>query len=591
MRTLGFAVLLLLPGVAAQPLLVGVAPDLPGPGPADEGFAVGSSVGADLSGLRVTDGEGMWAFPPGTHLAAGQALWVVGDLSLWKRFNGPEPALELSSGTLAGDLALANGGDDVRLVDARGTTLDAFAWGDKAVVGMTGFVSYTSPGLLYLRDHTMDGTWVDTDDRSDWTTPRGHRIGESRLDAPTFHVEALTLYASPDSSFGVLTALVANARERLHLHVYELRSAALVDALVAARVAHPGLDLEVFVDDNPVGQTAPERHATADALRRIEAAGGNVTLGGAGRYDDFHLKVLVADQQVAVQSENWVESGVPQDPTSGNRGWGAVVPSAEMADWFARWMAADRASWDTKPFDIAVFDPHFSPPDRMAPNSGSYSPVVPAVTLAGDFEVTPWIAPDHTQDPRRDPIAHLVDSGRRRVDVEQLDLATSAANSLGWRSDDPLLSALNAAADRGVTVRVLAAAPFSQTDTGNAAALAALAKHGVLARELARPGIGTLHNKGLIVDDAVVLGSMNGNHHSRSANREVDLLLRGPGVADSFGQLFASDLEPPAPAADVGAIARDLHGLPPAPLPTLLVALLVVAVLRSRPWPSRPSPC
>lgn len=582
----GLAVLLLvlaaLPGAAAHPFLVGVAPDLPGPGPGDDGFAIGADVDADVSGYRVTDGEGTWIVPAGTHLVAGQPLWVVGDLPTWQHFQGPGPSVQLKDGRLEGDLVLANAGDSLTLLAPDGAPIDSFAWGDKTTAGTSGSVTYTSSGLVYLRDHDIDG-WIDTNDRSDWITPRMHRIGESHLDQPTFTADQLTLYSSPDSSFHVLSGLIANATQRLHLHVYELRSAALTDLLVAARTARPTLDLQVFLDDNPVGQTSPERHATADALRRIQAAGGNVTLGGSGRYDDFHLKVLVADDSVAVQSENWVDSGVPQDPTLGNRGWGTVVHSPAMAAWFANWLAADRHAWDAKSFDLATFDPLFAPPDRAAPAAGAYAPVVPETVLSGTFEVTPWVAPDHTQDPRDDPLARLIGSARSRVDVEELDLATGAANSLGWRSDDPLLKALEAAAERGVTVRVLAAPPFSAADAGNAAALAALSSHHAVAAELARPGITTLHNKGLIVDDAVVVGSMNGNHHSRSANREVDLLLRGPGVADAYERLFASDLAPPAPPADVGAIGRDLHGLPPAPLPTLFVVLAVGALLRSRP--------
>ncbi|HEX2066156.1 MAG TPA: phospholipase D-like domain-containing protein, partial [Candidatus Thermoplasmatota archaeon] len=189
----------------------------------------------------------------------------------------------------------------------------------------------------------------------------------------------------------------------------------------------------------------------------------------------------------------------------------------------------------------------------------------------------------HTQDPRTDPLAALVAGATRRVEAQQLDLALEARNSLGWRSPDPLHAALAAAARRGVPVRVLAAAPFSSDDAGNAAALASLAASGAQAATFQRPGIQALHNKGLVVDDAVVVGSLNGNHHSRSANREVALLVRGPGVADWFAGLFASDWDPPPPAVPPGVIGRDLRGLPTAPVPMLLVALGVVAAFRSRP--------
>ncbi|HJQ92921.1 MAG TPA: hypothetical protein VJ874_01400, partial [Candidatus Thermoplasmatota archaeon] len=230
----------------------------------------------------------------------------------------------------------------------------------------------------------------------------------------------MTLYASPDSSFEVLSGLVAGARDRLHLHVYELRSAALADALVAAKQAHPGLDLQVLVDGNPVGAGQDDRHATADALRRIQAVGGAAVLAGNGRYDDHHLKVLVADDAVAVQSENWVPSGVPEDPSWGNRGWGVVAYDEPMADWFAAWMAEDRSAWDSQPFDLGSYDPLFKAPPRQAPRTGSYGPSVPPLELAGPVRITPVVAPDHTQDPATDPIAAVAAQAKRRLDVEQL---------------------------------------------------------------------------------------------------------------------------------------------------------------------------
>lgn len=575
--------LLLPPAASAAPLLVGVAPDLPGSWPGDEGFAVGSDAGFDLTGYKVTDGEGTWAFSPGTHVDAGGTIWVVGNLETWSRFQGPQPAIALSSGAMSGSFQLGNDGDGIRLLDPTGHTVDAFAWGHAKVAGMEGAVGMVSPGMVYLRDR-VDGPWVDSDQAHDWVTPRIHRIGESALDQPTFTVSNLTLYASPDSSFQVLSDHIGAARLRLHLHVYELRSASLVDLLVAAKHAHPGLDLQVFVEENPVGQTASERHATADALRSIQAAGGTVTLAGPGRYDDFHLKVLLADDTVAVQSENWVESGVPEDPTTGNRGWGIAVRDAALAGWFSTWMEADRMAWDAAPFNLTRYDPLYEPVARLAPRTGEYGPVAPAKTLAGTFQVTPIVAPDHTQDPRHDPLAALIGTATRLVAAQQLDLATTASNRLSWISADPLAQAFAAAAGRGTNVRVQAAAAFSQDDPGNRGALDDLAAQGVAVSVMARPGIQALHNKGLLVDDAAVVGSMNGNHHSRSANREVDLLVRGPGVAAYYLSLFDADWDGQARPPDASVIGRDLRALPAAPVPTLLVALAVVVVRsRSRP--------
>ena len=99
-----------------------------------------------------------------------------------------------------------------------------------------------------------------------------------------------------------------------------------------------------------------------------------------------------------------------------------------------------------------------------------------------------------------------------------------------------------------------------------------------VAAELEREGIVTLHNKGLVIDERfVVLGSMNGNHHSRSNNREAGLILEGPEVAAYYGALFQSDWVVSTPV-DWGQVARDLKEVPASPWPILL-ALTAVARL------------
>jgi phosphatidylserine/phosphatidylglycerophosphate/cardiolipin synthase-like enzyme len=558
--------LLFVPGAAAMPLLAAVVPDLPGGSVGDDGFAVGCPEACDLSGWAVADGEGRWSFPAGTTLPAGGQLWILGNLTRWSELDGAASAIEAGTGALR----LGNDGDDVALLDAAGHVVDAMAYGDAA------FDPPASPGLI-LERRTSGGSWQDTGSADDWRTPRLHRVGESALDRPTFDADRLTLYASPDSSFEVLAGLIGSAHERLHLHVYELRHPALVDALVAAKERDPGLDLQVLVDGNPVGASADDRHATADALRRVQAAGGRAVVAGNGRYDDHHLKVLVADAAVAVQSENWVPSGVPESATWGSRGWGVVVHDAAAADWFASWMAADRAAWDSAEFDLAAFEPSFHAPPREAPREGDYGPRVAPLDLEGPIRVTPVVAPDHTQDPAADPIAALVSQAHSRLRVQQLDLSLEGHNALGWSGADPLASAIATAAGNGASVRVQAAAPFATDDAGNQEALDWLADRGAEIQVFERPGITVLHNKGVAADGAAVVGSLNGNLHSRAQDREVDLVVESAAAADWFARLADSDWSPGRSPRDVSVPLKDLHGLPSAPWPILLAVLGVVA--------------
>lgn len=547
MRAALLLVLLLLPTVAGAPRLEAVVPDLPGPGPGDEGVAVADPEGlSDLAGWSLRDGEGAWTFPAGR--AGPTPVWVVGNATAWSAFDGPAPAHVWGSGS---GLVLANAGERICLQDPDGTAVDCFAWGPDGDVG------YRSPGAVYRRGD--DG----------WVTPRIHRLGESTLEPVAFVADAVTAYASPDDSLATLQRLIASAHERLHVHVYDLRHPDLVDALVAAKTARPGIDLQVLTDGRVVGHDRDDRHAVAGALHRLRDAGGTVVQAEGGRYTHHHLKVLVADDTVAVQSENWVPSGVPTDPSWGNRGWGVAVRSPALADWMAHWMAADRTAWDAVPGPGPAPD---RPPLRMPPRTGAHRPL-DAATFTGATTVTPLIAPDHTADPDRDPLLARLWNATERIWTQQLRLEVQEDNRLGWERPDRYLAALADAAARGVDVRVHLQGGFGDRDD-NAEAARWLRERGVAVQRPDPPGIATLHNKGWIIDDAVVVGSLNGHHASRSANREVDLVVEDGRVAAYFAGLFLAD----AAAGDAG----EDHALATSPLPILLATAGVVRTLHRR---------
>ncbi len=530
MRT-AILLVFIVPGVAGAPLLHAVVPDLPGSGPLTEGFAVNAN-GADLSEYSITDGEGTWTLPE-----CADVCWFTGNLEAWQTYDGP-PATEWNTSKLA----LANDGDSLSLLNADGDVIDHVAWGDE------GDLPTASDGKMFLR--YGDG----------WTTPRIHRIGESNIDQPTFNVERLTLYSSPDSTFQVLFDLMQSAKVRLQLHVHDLTHPPLIDALVAA--AERGVDVEVLADGRVPGRSLEEETEEASQWARIRDAGGHVVIVEGGRYNHHHLKVLIADDSVAVQSENWNPTGVPEHPSWGNRGWGVVVHDAAFTDWMADWMADDREAWDAEPLSIAAD----APAPHFAPATGSYVPVAP-VTMTGTFRVTPVVSPDHTAYPG-DPISAAIGQAEVRVWSQQLKMSLTEKSDSGWLEDDRYVAALQSAHGRGVDVQVRLAAPFGYSDTGNTDVASQLSSIGIDAAIWNHGQLGTLHNKGWIIDDTVYVGSMNGHHAARSANREFGVLLEGNGVADWYAELFLSDTAAPL-------------SIPGAPVPILLVALMVARARRT----------
>lgn len=129
-------------------------------------------------------------------------------------------------------------------------------------------------------------------------------------------------------------------------------------------------------------------------------------------------------------------------------------------------------------------------------------------------------------------------------DGDYLDAAVAALGAASRRVrvaeyllyDDPgtdaLLDAIGDAAARGATVQVLADEEGSET----AGVLASLAVRGVEA-SLDHRDV-TLHNKLIVADDVVLVGSHNVTPSALHANREGSMLLRDPEVAAWYAAWF-----------------------------------------------------
>ena len=114
----------------------------------------------------------------------------------------------------------------------------------------------------------------------------------------------------------------------------------------------------------------------------------------------------------------------------------------------------------------------------------------------------------------------LIDGARRSIVMEMFDL-----------SDRLVLESLTGARRRGVSVRVL----LEPTQSQNLDAMPLLKAAGIVARFFVPAAGELLHAKLAIVDGASVLfGSCNWTRSGFSRNHELDLLVRGAGLAGIF---------------------------------------------------------
>ena len=318
-------------------------------------------------------------------------------------------------------------------------------------------------------------------------------------------------------------APIRNATDRVLLAGYTFTSKRVTDALVAA--AERGATVRVLVEGGPVGGIS---RAQARQLDRLTAAGVSVRVvtGPHARYAYHHAKYAVADNQAVVLTENWKPAGVGG---RSSRGWGAVVADPGIVSGLVRlfdgdfeWRAA--RAWREyrrgRTFTVGE-TANGTYQTRTEPARVSYQ------------NASLLVAPDN---------AGRALAGRLRRANDSIRVLQLSIDS----PDGRFVRALLDAARRGVTVRVLLASAWYVREDNAAVAEqlnAAADREGLDLRvRLAEPrGYEKVHAKGVVVDDSVVLGSLNWNRESVRQNREVLLALEGEAVADYYRTVFDAD--------------------------------------------------
>ncbi len=146
----------------------------------------------------------------------------------------------------------------------------------------------------------------------------------------------------------------------------------------------------------------------------------------------------------------------------------------------------------------------------------------------------------------------MIRGATRTLDIAQFYISNEQNSRL-----EPVIEAIEAAADRGVAVRLLVDAGFAKKYPETLDRLAA--RRGVTVRRFDVGAVmgGVLHAKYFVVDGReVYLGSQNFDWRSLTHIQEMGARVRDPAVAASFEAVFALDWElaagarpvPPAPA-------------------------------------------
>ena len=561
----------------------------------------------DIGGWRIEDGSRAARFPPGVIIAAGAYGWVTRDAAAFARSFGHPPDWAWGDPVLVDDRAvgpmvtdgsgptLANVGDEVRLVDAAGTSIDVVVYGETAsgepIEGWLGpAVRPFHPGVIggahqvvyRTLDQETGRPIADTDRGVDWASSpdvslHGRRARfpgwdlEEVLSAPwSFEEKArLEVVLAPDGLFRFLDRHIAAATESIDIMVYTFEHPALAERLAAR--ARAGVHVRLLVDGSPAGGHDPTGRW---CLNLLAESGADVRFlddadGIRARYRSQHAKLIVInDRMVLVGTENPTLGSAPVDGTAGRRGAWVATDALGVLEW-AR-LLFDRDFDLVNHTDLRPFQPRdpkrgAPAPDFLPKRGGGgpgYTPRWVDPTIAdGPLEIETVSAPETTRRLGLGLLGLVARAGRGDVvRVAQLrePLWWGGGAAEGEIALNPRLVAYLDAARRGARVRVMLDGYFDDSEhpNSNAAAVAWLRERASaesldLEARTANPTGKGLHAKVILVESDgadegpgerwIHVGSVNGTEVASLVNREVALNIRSAAAHDALATVFDQD--------------------------------------------------
>jgi phosphatidylserine/phosphatidylglycerophosphate/cardiolipin synthase-like enzyme len=347
----------------------------------------------------------------------------------------------------------------------------------------------------------------------------------------------ITTFVSPDNSYLQLESFIQSADSSLYINAYTFDSPYIAAKLLDAQKR--GVDVIVMVDASPVGGISKSEWSV---LNNLSGSGIPVYLWDDADLGFNHAKYAVSDNStVLVATENFGSTGFPIPPTTGNRGWGAVISGQPSAD-FTGLFFDDLVN--AKRLD---FEGH-SPLDFYSEEK-EYEMQFEPVTYPGNFKVAQVVAPENAVE----SILDLINSADSSLYIEQFYVYRYWGQKKKGYTDNPFLEAAIDAARRGAEVKLLLDSTWYNVEEDDPTSNKNTADYvNAVAREeglnlearlvdLGASGFSKIHAKGAIADnDTVLISSVNWNEHSPTKNREVGVIIYGE-PAGYFAEVFMAD--------------------------------------------------
>jgi len=526
-----------------------------------------SSMTIDISGWFITNSprknikeQAKIIFPEKTLLPPNNNILITQNSSAYQYETGKTADFEYSVNSSIDipdmikykNLRLSNNGGAVALKNQFNETKDIIVYGeiDSVNKGWMGLpVNNSGMGNILKRNRNEQGKYVDSNTYYDWVNPRIFGIGQS--DFPYIHLSVngeIKTFVSPDCAYQILVSEIRNATKLIYFNIYEFTNPYLCYELIDALKRN--VSVYIYLEGSPIGgiddrekyilrilknNGAKIRFIVNDQKNKIHA-----------RYIFNHGKYLIIDNTtIIVESCNWVKTGVPIDPSFGNREWGIVVKNQIVAEYFLKifmddWNPNRCDSYSFEKLDLTV-PSGFYLDDSIC--KGSYKPIFNSLKYCGNFTAIPVFSPDTSYK----AICNLIDSADDCIYIEQLYVYKDWKNNLS-----PFIKKLINKSTQGIDIRIILNynPSYEATIEKCNQTKCFLEEYGIKVKFIYTNWsyFTNVHNKGMIVDNkSVLISSINWNENSVTRNREAGIIIENEFISSFYADVFLYDwqLNPP----------------------------------------------
>lgn len=531
----------------------------------DEYFVLSSlsDLPVNLRNWSVTDGEGTLKPIVDTVIVPRKTLTVSMNGSSYQRAYGRTPDIVLDDPdirkclSISGTFALADSGDSLSLLDSSNLVVDCVEYG-VCSDSISGWIGAPLPNLRQgeiARRASHGGVLVDTDHAADWMPFREYKYGYTDVNPLVIQIPAgrLSSFTSPDCSLDVVLQAVRSARTQVRICSYEFSSSPLTSCLIQAMDL--GVQVRIIVDGSPAGGMDDRQIQCLSILASrgadVREVKGNLSLRIVQHVGAMHAKYMVVDSgRSLILSENFVESGIPEDRVFANRGWGVIIEDEAVASYLTNLFEADANQARADVLDWRLDTRYLPDASIPLPRTSNHTKgMLLPVSSVNEASVTIVPSPDGSPEtPYLE--SFIMHSSKMKVQQFQVDLywenRWTAAKKL-----NPFLSGITSCLRLGANVQMLMDSSWFNSAHNDLIAnyMNSLAANESLAGTFRcldpRCPISVVHNKGAVFDDRISLVSSNNWCDSSFArNRELGVLIDSEEIANYFSSAFELDWEP-----------------------------------------------